>query len=123
MRASTRSVGARAEALVVSHLEQLGWSIEARNWRAAGGELDIVARDAHGIRFIEVKARRSSISDDPLERIVSTAQWQRIQNAAEEWLNREAEPHPTAGDVSFMLAYVDMSIEPWPVTLFEGPLG
>ncbi len=55
--------GARAEAHVAALLEAEGWRVLARNWRGAGGELDVVVSRGGALRFVEVKLRDA---EDPL---------------------------------------------------------
>lgn len=54
-----KRLGKHGEQIVAERLIALGWDIKARNWRnGRHGELDIVARDMHGIYvFVEVKTR------------------------------------------------------------------
>lgn len=54
------ALGAQAEAAMASWYAAQGYEIVARNWRAAGGELDIVARIDDVIVVVEVKARSSA---------------------------------------------------------------
>lgn len=49
--------GARAEALAASFLEARGLTILERNWRCRFGEIDLIARDADTLVFVEVRAR------------------------------------------------------------------
>lgn len=49
--------GAAAEARAARHLEEKGWTILERNFRAKVGELDIVARDGECVVFVEVRSR------------------------------------------------------------------
>src|SRR5205085_9790146 len=43
--------------LVAAYLALIGWTIEARNTRVAGVEVDVVARDDRTLVLIEVKYR------------------------------------------------------------------
>jgi putative endonuclease len=52
--------GARAEDLAARFLEQRGLSIVARNVRCRGGEIDLIARDAATLVFVEVRRRRNA---------------------------------------------------------------
>ena len=49
--------GADAEARVAQVLESAGWTVLARNWLAAGAELDLVVARGEALRFVEVKQR------------------------------------------------------------------
>lgn len=51
--------GALAEEQAARFLERQGIRIEARNWRCRFGEIDLVARDADTLVFVEVRARAS----------------------------------------------------------------
>lgn len=50
-------IGAAGEAYVAGRLAREGYDILARNWRARGGELDIVALDGDILVFVEVRVR------------------------------------------------------------------
>lgn len=68
MTQSTNRLGRIGEDLAARHLEELGYRIVARNWRAAigdvRGEVDIVAVDGRTLIFCEVKSRRRTVCDD-----------------------------------------------------------
>lgn len=71
-----RLAGDFAERVAAHHLERAGMSIEARNVRVSDGEIDIIARDADDLVFVEVRSRRGapglaaeSITDAKLERM------------------------------------------------------
>jgi len=51
--------GRAGEDAAVRHLESLGYHILRRNLRGPGGEIDVVAREADTLVFVEVKARGS----------------------------------------------------------------
>ena len=50
-------MGARGEDIAAEWLERHGYTIVDRNWRCARGEVDIVARCADDLVFVEVKTR------------------------------------------------------------------
>ena len=52
-----REKGRKGEDLAAAHLVQAGYEILARNYRAAGCEVDIIAQKADTLVFAEVKAR------------------------------------------------------------------
>lgn len=64
-----KRLGARGEELAARHLESRGYTILARNHRSRLGEIDLVARDAKTLVFVEVKTRSSDAAGLPLEAI------------------------------------------------------
>lgn len=51
--------GAAAEDLAAAFLARRGLAIVERNYRCRGGEIDLIARDATTLVFVEVRYRRS----------------------------------------------------------------
>lgn len=51
-----RGTGQRGEREAEKHLRRLGYEIIARNWRGAGGEVDLIAREGEATVFVEVKS-------------------------------------------------------------------
>jgi putative endonuclease len=64
--AAKDELGRAGEERAARHLIARGYEILARNWRAAEGELDLVARCASHVVVVEVKTRRSDGFGDPL---------------------------------------------------------
>lgn len=58
---STTEKGRAGEDLAVSHLQGLGYQLIARNVRAAGAEIDIVAREGPLLCFVEVRRRKKTL--------------------------------------------------------------
>lgn len=56
-RSDSAEAGRRAEALAALLLEQHGLAIVARNFRRRFGEIDLIARDADTLVFVEVRLR------------------------------------------------------------------
>jgi putative endonuclease len=52
-------LGRAAESAAARHLERLGYRIMAANFRAKGGELDLVALDGEVLAIVEVRYRRT----------------------------------------------------------------
>jgi putative endonuclease len=52
-------LGRAAEAAAARHLERLGYRILTANFRARGGELDLVAIDGDALAIVEVRYRAS----------------------------------------------------------------
>ncbi len=74
----TRLLGARGERLAARYLKRQGLRVLARNVRAGGGELDLIARDGETLVFVEVKTRRGG---DPAE-AVTPAKQEKLTRAA-----------------------------------------
>jgi putative endonuclease len=60
MTTARKNLGDSTERVAALYLERNGYRILARNVRTRAGEIDIVAQDAQGLAFVEVKARRGS---------------------------------------------------------------
>jgi len=75
------ALGRAAEAAAARHLERLGFTIITTNFRAKGGELDLVAMDGTALAIVEVRYRASdrfggaaaSITFDKRRRIIRAA--------------------------------------------------
>ncbi len=52
---NTTKIGDLGESLACAYLEQQGFNILARNYKKKFGEIDIIARKASKIHFVEVK--------------------------------------------------------------------
>lgn len=87
--AHRQQLGQAGEDVAAAHLQRLGWSIVARNWRPAGaqvrGEIDIIAMDGRTLVFCEVKTRGGGGAGDPLE-AVTPLKARRLRLLAGAWL-------------------------------------
>ena len=79
-------LGKEGEQAAVEYLKGCGFRILDRNWRCAGGELDIVAADRRVLVVCEVKTRSGTGYGTPLE-AVGRAKQQRLRRLAVAWLN------------------------------------
>jgi putative endonuclease len=70
-----QSFGKRGEDLACQELEKRGYVIVDRRFRTRCGELDIVAREAGVLVFVEVRARSGSHFGTPFESVT----WQKRQ--------------------------------------------
>jgi putative endonuclease len=89
VRASTRPAGMRGEALAAEHLERLGVRFLARNYRAPGGEIDLIGESEGVLLFIEVKWRRSEECGNAAEAVTSLKR-RRLVRTARTWLSENA---------------------------------
>jgi putative endonuclease len=84
--ALSHDLGSRSEALAATHLEQHGWTLLARNYRSGHREIDIIARRASVIAFVEVKARAGTSYGHPLEAITALKR-REIEIVARWWIH------------------------------------
>jgi len=89
-----KPLGDRGERLAAEHLERAGWTILARNFRLGHREVDLVARRAEVVAFVEVKTRAGMGYGHPLEAITALKR-REIQRVAQVWVER----HGREGDV------------------------
>lgn len=66
---STREAGAGAEEAACAFLEAKGMRIVERNFRARGGEIDVVAREGDTLVFAEVRFREGEEFGGPEETV------------------------------------------------------
>ncbi|RKX69611.1 YraN family protein [candidate division WOR-3 bacterium] len=84
---SGRDKGIAGEEIAVEYLKRAGFEIVDRNYRTRRGEIDIIARNREGLRFVEVKMRRRGTMVPPQEAI-DLRKMRRIIAAAREYLAR-----------------------------------
>ncbi|MEW6350480.1 MAG: YraN family protein [Thermodesulfobacteriota bacterium] len=103
-RPSTRAKGNRAEQLAAEHLESRGYRIIERNFFCRVGEIDLIAMHGEELVFVEVRARYSANTVDPVYSVNRTKQRKIIKAALVYLANRPGTPPPMRFDV----AVVDM---------------
>jgi len=86
-----QTLGRRGETLAAMALEKAGYSIIERNYRCCYGEVDIVAREAGDLVFVEVKTRRSRAYGHPAE-AVGPRKRQHLARVAAHYLQNCAVP-------------------------------
>jgi putative endonuclease len=94
-----RGTARSGEALAALFLRVKGYRIEARNWRCALGELDIVARQGGTLVFVEVKTRRGASAGRPEEAVTATKQQRLVRLAQAYLLARRTPDAPCRFDV------------------------
>ncbi len=90
MTDSRHDFGRWGETRAVEYLQEMGYSILARNVRTGHGEIDIIAKKEALIIFVEVKTRRSHSFAYP-EDSVTLRKQAHLLSAAEEYLERHPE--------------------------------
>ncbi|MBP1753074.1 MAG: hypothetical protein H6Q57_1910 [Geobacteraceae bacterium] len=56
-----KTLGEYGEEIAVSYLKKKKYTVVERNYRSKCGELDIVAKEANTLVFVEVKTRRNAL--------------------------------------------------------------
>ena len=82
---STTERGHAAERRVAWRYRLRGYRLLARNVRAGGVELDLIARRGRRVVFVEVKEKRGPRYGDPLE-AVDERKRRRLRRGAAAWL-------------------------------------
>ena len=83
-------LGRRSEDVACDYLVARGWQLLERNYRAGRKEIDIIARKAAVVAFIEVKARAGPQYGHPLTAIT----WKKrreVAYVAQVWIERHGE--------------------------------
>ncbi len=110
-------LGADGEARAAAHLLARGYRIAARNVRAGGVEMDLIARRGRVIAFVEVKTRRSRAFGAP-EESVDARKRARLVRGAAAWLRE----HPAnAASVLFDVIVCEIDAQKgWRLLHLEG---
>ncbi len=105
-------IGRRGEAAAEAYLEERGYRIRARRYRAAGGEIDLVAEERGELVFVEVKA--SQRASRPEQR-VNRAKRQRLARAAQHYIQYRAAADTVCrfDVIAVWLRAADAEIEHW----------
>ncbi|MCL2023832.1 MAG: YraN family protein [Oscillospiraceae bacterium] len=81
MKTSRQIKGKQGENLAAAHLRKRGFVVLAENFHSRYGEIDIVARDAKYLLFVEVKTRGVGMWGKPSEAVCLEKQRKIIQTA------------------------------------------
>lgn len=95
---NSKSLGAHAEKIARAYLLRSGYTVLHTNFRVGHDEIDIIARIASILVFIEVKARSNASFGFP-ESAVDDRQQQAICRAAEEYMEQRAWNGPIRFDI------------------------
>ena len=110
-----QALGAEGEARAAAHLTRRGYRIVARNVRADGVEIDLVAERAGTIAFVEVKTRTNARHGSPFLAVDARKQ-ARLARGALAWLRgRRVRARRIRFDVvACWKEGADWRIEHWP---------
>lgn len=103
-RPPTTPKGRDGEEAAARFLEERGLTVLARNVRAGGGEIDLVAADGGTLVFVEVKWRRDASRGAPAE-AVTPAKRRRLLSAARAFLAEN--PAGARRDVRFDVVAIE----------------
>lgn len=81
---SAKQVGDYGENLAEKYLKRRGWHILSRNFRARGGEIDIIGFRLGRLVYFEVKTRSNDKYGTPAQAVDGDKVW-RIESAAKEF--------------------------------------
>jgi putative endonuclease len=110
-----RQRGDAGEEIATEFLEKRGLTVLERNVRYQDGELDVVARNAATLVFVEVKRRRDAERGRAAE-AVTPLKRARVVRAARRWL--AANPERRAPDVRFDVIAIED--EPFRIDWIQG---
>jgi putative endonuclease len=96
--AEHNATGTEGEQIAGRFLEDLGYELLERNWRHGRHELDIVARTARELVFVEVKTRSSALHGQP-EEAVKKGKRGRLIKAANAYVQETACDLPMRFDI------------------------
>jgi ribonuclease HII len=82
--------GTKGEYAAARYIEQAGYRVLERNYKAAGGEIDLIVRRNAELVFIEVKTSRHDATGHPEERIGKDKE-ERLRRAASHYLARQSD--------------------------------
>lgn len=89
MASVRKDIGNGAEAHVAHYMASLGYQILSMNYTVPKmGEIDIIARHAQDIYFVEVKARSNPNPFGGMEGCISTRKLNRIKRCADIYLQQ-----------------------------------
>lgn len=82
----------------MSHLQAQGLRLKERNYRARGGEIDLIMQQGDTLVFVEVRFRQSVDYGSPAETVTRHKQL-RLINAASQYLQRHRLDMPCRFDI------------------------
>jgi len=112
--------GDYGENAVAGYLEAKGYHILKRNFKANGGEIDIITKDGEYIVFIEVKYRTNANYGEAAE-AVDFSKSRRIISAAKQYLHKNDKwEHPCRFDIIEVFGKEQLNITHHENAFWEG---
>lgn len=114
--------GTRAERIAAAALRASGYRLLAQRWRIPGGEIDLIAEDAEGYAFVEVKARRG-YAIDAAATAVTPRKLAFLHRAAQQWLLATIGDREVAWRIDVVAIALDAADRPTRIEIiryFEG---
>jgi putative endonuclease len=101
-----KNLGDSGERVAALHLEANGYRIITRNFRTRTGEMDLIAQDADGLAFVEVRTRRGDTHGTPEESLTPRKR-ARLISVAQEFL----QAYPQYEDCSWRIDLVAIELD------------
>lgn len=103
-----KNLGDSGERIAAMFLEQRGYKIIARNWRSPTriGEMDLIAQDADGLAFVEVRTRRGNAMGTPEESLTPRKR-KRLIEIAQEYLQAHEQYADSAWRIDLVAIELD----------------
>lgn len=101
--ASHNELGKWGEDLAVKYLETKGYTILERDWKSGRRDIDIIARTAQEIVFVEVKTRSSADFGAPWE-AVNYHKLRNLQSAINHYIHYRCIDLPVRFDIISIVA-------------------
>ena len=111
--------GQRGEALAAAYLSDCGYKILHRNWRCAGGELDLIVEKDQMLVFVEVRSRSSRRFGTP-EESITPAKQKRLIELSYAYLQQEQPSHP---NWRIDVVAIDLNTRPPTINHLENAVG
>lgn len=90
MTPDTKVLGNEGESIVAAKMQKNGFTILARNFRTAIGEIDIIAQRGNTLAFVEVKTRQHMHFD--VSEVITPTKQRKMVMVAKAFLSRYTNP-------------------------------
>src|SRR5512142_157124 len=102
-----KNLGESGERVAALYLQQHGYAILERGFRTRSGEIDLVARDADGLAFVEVRTRRGDALGSPEESLTPRKR-HKLVTVSQQFLSA----HSEYGDCAWRIDLVAIQLDP-----------